>query len=134
DDFIVTCESKELLEERVKPTIVAFLAKRGLTLSERKTTITHIRDGLDFLSQNLRNHGTTLLITPAKSAMKALLSKIRQVIGKHLGAPAQALIAKLNPVLRGWANYHRHVCAKRCFIAMDRFVYGALSRWAKHRH
>src|SRR6185503_64101 len=41
DDFIVTARTKEMLENVVKPTVVAFLAERGLELSEQKTTITH---------------------------------------------------------------------------------------------
>jgi len=46
DDFVVTCASKEVLENDIKPLIAEFLAERGLTLSEEKTHITHISNGL----------------------------------------------------------------------------------------
>ena len=49
DDFIVTGNSKEWLEQEVKPAVVEFLAERGLALSPEKTKITHVRDGFDFL-------------------------------------------------------------------------------------
>ena len=49
DDFIVTGESKEFLENEVLPIIRAFMAERGLQLSEEKTIITHIDDGFDLL-------------------------------------------------------------------------------------
>ena len=55
DDFIMTGNSKEVLEIEVKPLIVAFLQERGLELSEEKTRITHIEDGFDFLGQNARS-------------------------------------------------------------------------------
>jgi RNA-directed DNA polymerase len=46
DDFIITGNSKEWLEQEVKPAVVEFLAERGLVLSPEKTKITHIREGL----------------------------------------------------------------------------------------
>lgn len=49
DDFIITGNSKEWLEQEVKPIVVEFLAERGLVLSPEKTKITHIADGFDFL-------------------------------------------------------------------------------------
>ena len=53
DDFIVTGESRELLEAGVLPIIREFLSERGLELSEEKTVITHIEDGFDFLGCNM---------------------------------------------------------------------------------
>jgi RNA-directed DNA polymerase len=56
DDFVVTARDKETLEQTVKPAVVAFLASRGLELSEQKTTITHIETGFNFLGQNVRKY------------------------------------------------------------------------------
>ena len=134
DDFIVTARTRELLEQKIKPALVAFLHPRGLELSEQKTTITHIGDGLIFLGQTLRKLGSKLVITPARKSLKRLLEKIRQCIKKHLGVSPEVLIGKLNPILRGWANYHRHICAKKSFGRVDRYVQASLLRWAKRRH
>ncbi|MGI2874595.1 reverse transcriptase domain-containing protein, partial [Vibrio fluvialis] len=49
DDFIITGISKELLEEDVLPIVKAFMAERGLELSDEKTLITHVDEGFDFL-------------------------------------------------------------------------------------
>lgn len=49
DDFIVTGANQELLEQRVKPAIEAFLSARGLQLAPEKTLVTHIARGFDFL-------------------------------------------------------------------------------------
>ena len=56
DDFIITCENRETLENEIKPMVKEFLAVRGLTLSEEKTKITHIDDGFDFLGFNIRKY------------------------------------------------------------------------------
>ncbi len=45
-----------------------------------------------------------------------------------------ALIHLLNPVLRGWANYYRHVVAKRTFGHVSHEIWRCLWRWAKRRH
>jgi len=44
------------------------------------------------------------------------------------------LIRLLNPILRGWANYHRHVVAKKTFDRVDTNVWSMLWRWAARRH
>src|SRR4029079_8607460 len=113
DDFIVTARTKETLEQIVKPAVVAFLAQRGLELSEQKTTLTHIEAGFNFLGQNVRKYKNKLVIKPAKEGTKALVEKTRDCIKSMVGQPAQRLIAKLNPIVRGWANYHRHICAAK---------------------
>ena len=65
DDFVVTCASKEVLENDIKPLIADFLAVRGLTLFDEKTHITHINDGLYFLWFNHRKYKGKLLIKPS---------------------------------------------------------------------
>jgi RNA-directed DNA polymerase len=109
DDFIVTGHSKEWLEQEVKPTVVEFLAERGLVLSPEKTRITHIGEGFDFLGWNIRKYNGKLLMKPSKANVKAHLDKIREIIKANKSAKQANLIRLLNPVLRGWANYHSHV-------------------------
>lgn len=134
DDFIITGHSKEWLEQEVKPAVVGFLAERGLILSPEKTKITHIEDGFDFLGWNIRKYSGKLLIKPSKANVKAHLDKIRDVIKGNTTAKQANLIRRLNPVLRGWANYHRHVVAKKTFGWVDINVWSMLWRWAVRRH
>jgi len=56
DDFVITSKSKEILEGEVKPLVEQFLQKRGLGLSPKKTVITHVEKGFDFLGQNVRRY------------------------------------------------------------------------------
>jgi RNA-directed DNA polymerase len=135
DDFIVTGVSREVLERDVKPIVEAFLRERGLTLSPEKTAITHLSRGFDFLGQNVRRYPNgKLLIKPSKKNTRAFLAKVREIVRRNRGAPAAALIRQLNPVIRGWANYHRHVVAKCIFSRVDYAIFRSLWTWARRRH
>ncbi|NVH78378.1 hypothetical protein FSB08_39985 [Paraburkholderia sp. JPY432] len=134
DDFIVTGANQELLEQRVKPAIEAFLSARGLQLAPEKTLVTHIARGFDFLGQNVRKYGDKLLIKPACKSVQALLNRVSEVLGKNKAATQSQVIMKLNPILRGWAMYHRHVVAAATFSRIDHLVWTKLWRWAKRRH
>jgi RNA-directed DNA polymerase len=135
DDFIITGNSKEWLETEVKPAVVAFLAERGLILSPEKTKITHIKEGFDFLGWNIRKYnGGKLLMKPSKANVKAHLDKIREIIKANKAAKQANLIRLLNPILRGWVNYHRHVVAKATFARVDKSVWSMLWQWATRRH
>jgi RNA-directed DNA polymerase len=133
--LIITGHSKEVLEFEVKPLVEAFIAERGLVVSSEKTLITHLSVGFDFLGQNVRRYSNgKLLIKPARKSIAAFLTEIREIVRAHRGSTAHLLITKLNPVIRGWAMYHRHVVSKRTFTHVDRVLWRILWQWAKPRH
>jgi len=134
DDFIITGRTKELLENEVKALVVEFLKERGLTLSEEKTRITHIKDGFDFLGWNIRSYDGTLLTKPSKKNVKAFLDGIRETVKANKMAKQVNLISLLNPKIRGWANYHRGAVAKKAFSKVDHEIWDILWQWAKRRH
>jgi RNA-directed DNA polymerase len=134
DDFIISGSSFELLEQEVKPLVEQFLRERGLELSPEKIRITHIEDGFDFLGQNVRKYAGKLLIKPARKNVKAFLGKVRQIVKANKQATAANLIAQLNPMIRGWANYHQHVVSKKTFHQVDTAIFNVLWAWAKRRH
>jgi RNA-directed DNA polymerase len=134
DDFIVTGRSQELLENEVKPLVAEFLMARGLELSSEKTRITHIKDGFDFLGQNTRQYKEGLRTKPSSKNIKTFLTKIRRIINTNKPAPAGQLIKLLNPVTRGWAQYHQHVSSGKTFNKVDYAIFQTLWRWAKRRH
>ena len=134
DDFIVTGKSPETLRNEVMPLIKDFLAERGLQLSEEKTVITHISDGFDFLGQNIRKYNGKLLIKPSKNAVKAFLKKVRTIVKENKTATQDLLIRKLNPVIRGWVNYHRYVVSADIFGLVDHRIFECLWKWACRRH
>lgn len=134
DDFIITGISKQVLEDEVKPLVEQLLQKRGLSLSLEKTSITHINDGFNFLGHNLRKFNGKLIIKPSQKNVKAFLAKVRKIIKANKQTPTGQLIGILNPIIRGWANYHRYVVSKVTFARVGHEIFKSLWRWAKRRH
>jgi RNA-directed DNA polymerase len=133
DDFVITADTRETCEEVIE-LITPFLQERGVSLSAEKTRITHINDGFDFLSWNFRKYDNKLLVKPSKDSIKRVLRKVRHIIKTNQTATQKQLVRKLNPILRGWRNYHNHVVATRAFSYVDNAVYEALWTWAYKRH
>jgi len=134
DDFVITSSSKEILDTRVRPLVEEFLQQRGLELSAEKTSITHSSKGFDFLGQNVRAYGDKTLIRPSDKNIKTFLTNIRALVKLNAQATTVGLIAQLNPKLRGWANYHRHVHSKETFARIDTALFKCLWQWALRRH
>ena len=127
DDFVVVCKTKEEainIYEKIKP----YLDKRGLTLADDKTKITHISEGFDFLGFNLRqyktNNGMRLLIKPSKASVKKARETIKNVFTQLRGKPVGDLIQKLNPIIRGIGNYwSTQVARKEYYIKLEYAVF-----------
>jgi RNA-directed DNA polymerase len=134
DDFIITGYARAFLESVVKPLVERFFRERGLELSPEKTVITHIEEGFDFLGQNIRKYNGKLLIKPSLKSIQMLVRKIRNIVKANLQAKAENLIRLLNPIIRGWVQYHRHVVSKAVFSTIDHFIFKILWRWARRRH
>ncbi len=140
DDFCVFCESKGEAET-VVGILERWLALRGLTLSKEKTRIVHLTEGFNFLGYHVKHYkvsttatGYKLLITPSKDAVAHVRAKLRDE-WKHLrGANALAVIKKLNPIIRGWANYHRVVVASRTFQILDEWMFRREVHHVKRTH
>jgi RNA-directed DNA polymerase len=133
DDFIVTGKNDYILST-VKEVIQLFLRKRGVQLSEEKTKITHIDQGFDFLGFSVRKYNRKLLVKPSKASIKSFWLKIREIFRLNRTVSADTLIGTLNPVIRGWANYYRHVASKRTFRRLDHLLWTKSWRWSARRH
>jgi RNA-directed DNA polymerase len=134
DDFIITANTKEIVED-LKVIVSNFLLSRGLVLSEEKTMITNIDYGFDFLGWTFKKFNGKLIVKPSKSSVKSFINKCSTIILKEGKAISQSdLIRRLNMVIRGWTNYHKHVVASRTFSVANNTLYFLLRRWAKRRH
>ena len=104
-------------------------------LSKEKTAITHIDDGFDFLGWTFRKFNGKLIVKPSKSSIKSIIRKCSMIILKEGKASRQSdIVRRLNQVIRGWTNYHKHVVASHAFSYVNNTLYLLLQRWAKHRH
>ena len=141
DDFIVFCETEEDAIA-AKQDVSAWLATKGLTLSEEKTKVRHLTDGFDFLSFNIRiyraqqtsRRGWKLLIKPSKDAVQRLKRELKAVWIAQRGTRTESLVKKLNPKIRGWANYYRIGVSKKVFSSLDNWMFNRAVRYGKRRH
>lgn len=134
DDFVVTaCDEATAME--IKEMIKNFLSIRGLELSDEKTIITNIKDGFDFLGWNFRKFDDKkLLIRPSIKSIRKFTNKVRNFISKNKAIKQEDLIKKLNPMIRGWGNYHQGAVSKDIFSDVDNDIHEALWNWAIRRH
>lgn len=133
DDFVITADTAETAQE-VLEVVKTFLEPRGLTLSEEKTLVTDISEGYNFLGWNFRKYKNTLLIKPSKGSQHEIIRKISEIIHKAKAWDQDRLIRILNPIIRGWAQYHNHAVSTAIFSKLDDIVYNMLVSWAKRRH
>jgi RNA-directed DNA polymerase len=129
DDFVVFCKT-EGDAYTVKELLTGWLKERGLVFSEEKTRIVHLSEGLDFLSVNVRQHeaknrksGRVLLMRPSREAVKRRIDGLKDVWRSLQGVHHDVVCKKLNPIVKGWANYHRKFVASRTFHALDGWMY-----------
>ncbi len=127
----------------MKIQINQWLSERGLEISDEKTRIVHIKDGFDFLGFNLRHYEVKgedgilrgkLLIKPQKSKVMDFCKRVGQTIDSMKTRTPEQVIRKIEPLLRGFANYYRGVCSKETYEYISYRLWWYLWRWAKRRH
>jgi RNA-directed DNA polymerase len=141
DDFVCFCETREDAEQ-VQRILVEWLKERGLALSEEKTRIVHLTEGFDFLGFNIRHYpapqtsrtGWKLLIKPSKESVQDVQKKLKDQWEKAQGTNVQSVLTKLNPIIRGWANYFRCTVAKKIFSNLDRWMFYKADRYTRRMH
>ena len=133
DDALALCHSREQAEQ-VKAKLVAWLAPRGLIFNEDKTRIVHLDDGVDFLGFNVRRYRGKLLIKPSKAAVTRIRARLTAEMRALRGHNAQQVLIRLNPIIRGWSAYYRHVVSAEVFAALDYHVWKLAYKWARHSH
>jgi RNA-directed DNA polymerase len=140
DDMIITGKSKEIVLKN-KEILKEFLRERGLELNEKKTLITNIKTGFDFLGFNIRrrkwnsklnqktDQETVLIIQPSKKGISKLKNSIRKII--VMNKPIRKIISELNPILRGWGEHKRiSYHTQEVFISIDHWIYQRMLKWS----
>jgi RNA-directed DNA polymerase len=149
DDFVCLHPNREVID-RAKAILIDWLDEVGLELSESKTRISSTADGFNFLGFNIRQYqvgkyhsgkstngeplGYKTLIKPAQEKVKKHYDKIADIISRHNSSPQKVLISKLNPIIRGWANYYSSGVSKKTYSTLDHLIWQRLKRWCERRH
>jgi RNA-directed DNA polymerase len=149
DDFVVLHKDFEVVKQ-CQELLIPWLKTRGLEFSPDKTGIKTTLEGFDFVGFNVRHYAKPLtgryadvepgkqwfktLIKPSKNAIKEHVRELSQVVRSMNGQSQEKLIDALNPKIRGWANYHRHVVSSKVFSAVDNWMGHRVWRWSVRRH
>src|SRR5262245_50330524 len=134
DDLVVCCHSRQQAEQ-VKARLAAWLAQRGLAFNEAKTRIAHLREGFDFLGFSLRRYSNgKLLIKPGATAIKRFRKRLAGELPALRGANAEAVLAKIVPITRGWCAYYKAVVSSRVFHGLDDYLWKLTYKWACWTH
>jgi RNA-directed DNA polymerase len=140
DDFVILVSGTRLHTEALLPEAAAVLSTVGLRLSEDKTLITHIDDGLDFLGWRIQRHhkrGTNQQFVynyPAKKALRAVKAKCKATCRMNVSLPLAVLLHRLNSVLRGWTTYFRPGVSSRAFQHLRMIVWRQVWGWLRRKH
>jgi RNA-directed DNA polymerase len=133
DDVLALCRTRDQAEH-VKQRLARWLEPRGLAFNEAKTRITHLDQGVDFLGFEIRRYRGKLLTKPSKAALRRIRKRLSQEVTALRGANADAVIARLNPIITGWAAYYRIGVSKRAFGALDAHLWRLAWKWARFSH
>jgi RNA-directed DNA polymerase len=140
DDFVVMVSGTREHAEALKTEVAAVLAPMGLRLSEAKTTIAHIDEGLDFLGfriQRCQQRGSRrryVYTWPSKKALAAVKAKVRTLTKVMHNQPLGVLLHQLNRVLRGWTTYFRHAASAVTFRYLRAFAWRRVVCWLRRKH
>jgi RNA-directed DNA polymerase len=137
DDFVVMCDTRAAVE-KAHQRVSAVLTRLGLELHPEKTRMVDLsrgREGFDFLGchlhkrmsgpvwERMRTRVYYLHRWPSSRAMARVRARVRALTPRsRCHVDLRRVIAEVNPVLRGWAQYFRTGNAADKFIQIDRFV------------
>jgi RNA-directed DNA polymerase len=133
DDMVALCHTRQQAEQ-VKTRMAEWLAPRGLSFNEAKTRIVTLEDGFDFLGFTVRRYAGKLITRPSKAAIKRVKYRLAVEMRALRGGNTAAVLAKINPIVRGWANYYRGAASSRTFAALDRYLWQLTYKWACYSH
>ncbi len=140
DDFVILCQTLTDAQ-KAQDEINNWLTTRGLELSPEKTKIVHLTQGFDFLGFNIRHYpvsntktGYKLLIKPSKQFLQQTRNDIKNVFLEHKGKHVGLLIAAINPIIRGKANYLKTVVSSKAFSKLDDHLFRRQVRFVNRTH
>jgi RNA-directed DNA polymerase len=142
DDFVVLVSGSGEQAETEKDALAEHLRfTLGLELSAEKTRITPMRKGFDFLGHRVRlkwgrQRGFHTSLEIPKEKTQALRHRIKRLTGRSTTNQSLAsLLRRLNPVIRGWANFYRHCFgAHAVFSRLDWYIWDRIWRWLRKKH
>jgi group II intron reverse transcriptase/maturase len=129
DDLVVLCRTEEEAQAALGKARQV-LAELKLGLNEEKTQVTSFAEGIDFLGF----HFTRRYRKIATKSLRSFYTKAREATKRHQGdRPVAEVIENLNPIIRGWGNYHKEGHNVGMFDKLERWVRKRLRSYIHRR-
>jgi RNA-directed DNA polymerase len=132
DDLVILVDSQRRgawLGQAVFRRLLAELGKLDVAINQDKTRVVDLRQGtrftflgFDFRRGTARSGNPTVWTTPRLKARTALLAKLRGIFRQSTSQPVHQVVARINPIIRGWVNYFRIGNAGRCFRSVRDWI------------
>lgn len=119
DDFVVLCASEQEAQAALKR-VQSWVEENGLCLHPDKTHVGDCRvegQGFDFLGYRFEAGKRRV----RRKSLKAMKEKLKSETKRTRGESLRRIIAKLNPILRGWYGYFKQA-QPGVFRMLDKFI------------
>jgi len=141
DDWCLLVSGTEADAEVLREEVAGVLSTMGLRLSQEKTLITHIDKGVDFLGWRIQRHRKRganrhyIYTYPSHKAVKAVTRKVKRLCREtNTNLPLEALLARLNPAMRGWCAYFRPGVSAAAFGNLSHYAWWQVMAWIRRKH
>ncbi len=136
DDFLMLTNGTRERAEKMKERVADFLDEElNLTLSDKKTELVHVEDGVDFLGYRIQKKQGTVRKQVTKEAREDIRAKVKTATNGETDVSVRSKIMALNAVVRGWANYYKYASnAGKVFNDLDHFVWDKLTDWLGRKY
>jgi RNA-directed DNA polymerase len=137
DDWVITCKSAAEAKAAVDAAR-RILKQLGVELHPQKTRIVHVRDGFEFLGYKIKRGSRKLYLPtskirsqarpgalyayPKEKSIRRFMDQVRQRTKRRTPLKTKALVAELNPLVRGWGEYYKRAHVRRLFNRLDRWI------------
>ncbi len=134
DDYVVISDSKPILE-RIKRDMEKYFSEIGLQFNQAKTRIVERSKGFNFLGFTFIKYPHSYLkVIPSRESQRRVKLSIKSLLTRFKQAKTDAIIYRLNMMIRGWAMYYRYCNAYQTFRSLDSVVFRWVWKWCRRRH
>jgi RNA-directed DNA polymerase len=139
DDWVIICDSQTEARRALASARQVLEGDLGLRLHPEKTRIVHITRGFEFLGYKIgrgkglrcRAGGPSLYAVPTDRSLKRFKNTVRTATCRRNRKDLEGILDELNPIIRGWGNYHRRAKVRRLYHRLNRWI--VMRIWS-HQH